>query len=69
MGEAVRTILVGSIWRHRKTRGLYTVRGLAHYKGEGPLDGEPMVLYSDGEGLWIRPRGEFRDRFEEVWGG
>lgn len=56
----------GSVWRHRKTQGLYEVV-LSNALIEASKT--PAVVYrarSDGQ-VWVRPVAEFMDgRFEQV---
>ena len=56
---------IGSVWRHKKTGGLYTIMGTCRLEATNA----PAFLYRswyDGT-TWARDMGEFLDgRFEQV---
>jgi len=57
---------ISTLWRHRKSGGIYTIFGECHIEATN----EPAILYSSVqvEGpLWCRPKSEFFDgRFVQL---
>ncbi|WP_439527400.1 hypothetical protein [Pannonibacter sp.] len=56
--------LRGSLWRHRKTQGVYRILGKCRIEATGT----DAFLYQGDEGtIWARPMDEFLDgRFERL---
>lgn len=64
-----------SIWQHRKSRGIYTVRDVALLQIDPSLDfavpkldGSPVVLYGStlNPGPFVRLCDEFLERFDRL---
>lgn len=63
-GQPPQKRLVGTLWKHKKTGGLYTIVRAAKIEA----DLTPAIVYEDRSGnVWVRPEAEFMDgRFEPI---